>query len=76
MGDVGRRGLGLRAGDAAVPGVRDGVGALRPRAGPHRPRDATASQACEQALALGDDPEVRDLRDQVARLAPRELKAA
>jgi tetratricopeptide (TPR) repeat protein len=32
--------------------------------------------ACERALALADDPEVRDLRDQVARLAPRELRAA
>src|SRR4051794_7158849 len=29
--------------------------------------------ACERALALADDPEVRDLRDQVARIAPREL---
>ncbi len=33
-------------------------------------------EACERALELEDDPEVRDLRDQVARLAPRELKAA
>jgi tetratricopeptide (TPR) repeat protein len=33
-------------------------------------------EACEQALALADDPEVRDLRDQVARAAPRELHAA
>ncbi|MDA0179008.1 DnaJ domain-containing protein [Solirubrobacter phytolaccae] len=33
-------------------------------------------EACERALKLADDPEVRDLRDQVARLAPRELKAA
>jgi tetratricopeptide (TPR) repeat protein len=33
-------------------------------------------EACERALALEDDPEVRDLRDQVARLAPRELRAA
>ena len=33
-------------------------------------------EACERALALADDPEVRDLRDQVARLAPRELHAA
>ena len=33
-------------------------------------------QACERALALGDDPEVRDLRDQVARMVPRELRAA
>ena len=33
-------------------------------------------EACERALALTDDPEVRDLRDQVARLVPRELRAA
>jgi tetratricopeptide (TPR) repeat protein len=33
-------------------------------------------EACEKALALSDDPEVRDLREQVARLAPRELRAA
>jgi tetratricopeptide (TPR) repeat protein len=33
-------------------------------------------EACERALSLADDPEVRDLREQVARLAPRELRAA
>lgn len=33
-------------------------------------------EACERALKLEDDPEVRDLRDQVARMVPRELKAA
>src|SRR4051812_11134372 len=33
-------------------------------------------EACERALKLADDPEVRDLRDRVARTAPRELKAA
>jgi tetratricopeptide (TPR) repeat protein len=31
--------------------------------------------ACEHALALADDPEVRDLRDRVAAAAPRELAA-
>ena len=30
-------------------------------------------EACERALALRDDPEVRDLRDQVLAQAPREL---
>ena len=30
-------------------------------------------QACERALELVDDPEVRDLRDQVLAAAPREL---
>jgi tetratricopeptide (TPR) repeat protein len=32
--------------------------------------------ACERALELADDPEVRDVRDQVVRSAPRELRAA
>jgi tetratricopeptide (TPR) repeat protein len=31
--------------------------------------------ACERALKLGDDPEVRDLREQVLAQAPRELSA-
>jgi tetratricopeptide (TPR) repeat protein len=31
--------------------------------------------ACERALALADDAEVRDLRDQVLAAAPRELAA-
>src|SRR5262245_32938607 len=31
--------------------------------------------ACERALQLADDPEVRDLREQVLRAAPRELAA-
>jgi predicted Zn-dependent protease len=30
--------------------------------------------ACERALALGDDPEVRNLRDQVLAMAPRALE--
>ncbi len=33
-------------------------------------------EACERALALEDDPEVRDLREQILRAAPRELRAA
>jgi len=33
-------------------------------------------EACERALELGDDPEIRDLREQVLRAAPRELRAA
>jgi tetratricopeptide (TPR) repeat protein len=32
--------------------------------------------ACDRALALADDPEVRDLRDRVAAAVPRELHAA
>jgi hypothetical protein len=32
--------------------------------------------ACERALGLDDDPEVRDLRDQVIAAAPRQLHAA
>src|SRR5262249_15593109 len=33
-------------------------------------------EACDRALELGDDPEVRDLREQIARSVPRELRAA
>jgi tetratricopeptide (TPR) repeat protein len=33
-------------------------------------------EACERALELADDPEVRDLREHVLRAAPRELRAA
>jgi tetratricopeptide (TPR) repeat protein len=33
-------------------------------------------EACERALALEDDEEVRDLREHVAQMAPRELRAA
>jgi tetratricopeptide (TPR) repeat protein len=36
-------------------------------------RTAECLAACERALALGDDPEVRGLRDQVLATAPREL---
>jgi tetratricopeptide (TPR) repeat protein len=39
-------------------------------------RTSDCLEACERALALADDPEVRDLRERVARLAPRELRAA
>jgi tetratricopeptide (TPR) repeat protein len=33
-------------------------------------------EACDRALELADDPEVRNLREQVVRSAPRELRAA
>ena len=33
-------------------------------------------EACERALSLHNDPEVRNLREQVARMVPRELRAA
>ena len=32
-------------------------------------------EACEKALQLADDPEVRDLRERVRAMAPRELAA-
>jgi tetratricopeptide (TPR) repeat protein len=38
-------------------------------------RTSDCLSACERALALHDDPEVRDLRDQVIATAPRELAA-
>jgi tetratricopeptide (TPR) repeat protein len=39
-------------------------------------RTAECLAACERALALADDPEVRDLREQVLSAAPRELMRA
>jgi hypothetical protein len=36
-------------------------------------RTSECLAACERALVLRDDPEVRDLRDQVLATAPREL---
>jgi tetratricopeptide (TPR) repeat protein len=38
-------------------------------------RTAECLAACERALALVDDPEVRDLRAQVLAMAPRELSS-
>src|SRR5215207_6931021 len=38
-------------------------------------RTAECLAACDRALALADDPEVRDLREQVLAQAPRELVA-
>jgi tetratricopeptide (TPR) repeat protein len=39
-------------------------------------RTAECLAACERALDLGDDPEVRDLREHVLAMAPRELSRA
>ena len=39
-------------------------------------RHSDCLAACERALELDDDPEVRDLRDQVLATAPRELTEA
>ena len=39
-------------------------------------RTAECLAACERALALRDDPEVRNLREQVLALAPRQLTSA
>jgi tetratricopeptide (TPR) repeat protein len=39
-------------------------------------RTSECLAACERALALADDPEVRDLRTQVLAAAPRELESA
>ena len=75
MGDVGAEVSACEQATQLFPRVRGRVGALRPCARAHRPRP-DCLEACERALKLADDPEVRDLRDQVARLAPRELKAA
>ena len=72
LGDVGAEVSRLRAGDASSrrsPRPRGRATRTRSRA-PTASRDCLA--ACERALALADDPEVRDLRDQVlARRAAR-----
>ena len=39
-------------------------------------RTSECLAACERALALGDDPEVRGLREQVLAMAPRELESS
>jgi tetratricopeptide (TPR) repeat protein len=39
-------------------------------------RTSECLAACERALALDDDPEVRNLRDQVLAAVPREIEAA
>ena len=68
-----RRGDGVRAGHACSRPSRPPRGrATRTRSrAPTACRDCLA--ACERALELADDPEVRDLRDQVLAAAPREL---
>jgi hypothetical protein len=39
-------------------------------------RASDAVEACERALALGDDPEVADLLERLRALEPRVLPAA
>jgi tetratricopeptide (TPR) repeat protein len=72
LGDVGAE---VSACEAAVVIAPDSEGAwarfAHALARTDRTRECLA--ACERALALGDDPEVRDLRDQVLAAAPREL---
>ena len=55
---------------AGLAGARGRGSRTRSRA-PTAPRECLA--ACERALALRDDPEVRDLREQVLAMAPRAL---
>jgi tetratricopeptide (TPR) repeat protein len=74
LGDVGAE---VSACDAAVR-LDEGSPAAWSRyahalARTERTRDCL--QACERALALGDDPEVRDLFARVRAAAPRELQA-
>jgi len=74
LGDVGAE---VSACEAAVELAPDSEGAwarfAHALARTDRTRECLA--ACERALALADDPEVRDLRDQILRAAPRELEA-
>ena len=73
MGDVGAEVTACEQATLLAPEL----GRARGRATPTRSRAPTASRdcldACERALELADDPEVRDLRDQVLAAAPREL---
>ena len=64
-----RRGLCVRGRRAAGRRVRGGLVALRPRPRAHRPVAATAWRPAS-ALALGDDPEVRDLLARARAAAP------
>jgi tetratricopeptide (TPR) repeat protein len=72
LGDVGAE---VSACEAAVELAPDSEGAwarlAHALARTDRTRECLA--ACERALALGDDAEVRDLRDRVLASAPREL---
>ena len=59
------------------PKSAGGLGALRPRARPHRPRVSDAIGAAERALSLnGHDAEVADLLERLRGAEPRVLPAA
>ena len=75
LGDVGAEVRACEQATRSYPESPAAWARLRPRAGAHRPHRRDCLAACERALELADDPEVRDLREQVARIAPRELRA-
>jgi tetratricopeptide (TPR) repeat protein len=75
MGDVGAEVSACEQATALAP---DSAGAWSRLAHALARTDRTSEclAACERALALGDDPEVRGLREQVLAMAPRELESS
>src|SRR3954453_8928151 len=75
MGDVGAR---VSACEAAAQRAPDPPAACSRLAHALARTDRTSEclAACDRALALADDPEVRDLRARVVAAAPREIEAA
>jgi len=74
MGDVGAEVSACEAATALAPNSEAAWARYaHALARTERTRDCLA--ACERALALGDDPEVRGLREQVLGAAPKELAA-
>ena len=68
-----RRGLGLRAGDAARAGVAGRLVALRARARAHRPRRATASPPASARSSWPTTPRSATCATRSLAAAPREL---
>ena len=63
----------MRAGDRRRAASRPPRGRRYAHALARTDRISDCLAACERALELADDPEVRNLRDQVLAAAPREL---
>src|SRR3954453_15897362 len=74
MGDVGAEVTACEQATRLAP-ASSGAGAAYAHALARTDRLSDCLAACERALELGDDPEVRNLREQVLAAAPRELDA-
>jgi tetratricopeptide (TPR) repeat protein len=74
MGDVGAEVSACEQATALAPESPD-AWARYAHALARTDRVSDCLEACEKALRLADDPEVRDLRDRVRAMAPRELAA-